>query len=184
MIHPHGYWLEINNDNTHVCDQTLCDSIIKMFKVKTAVDIGCGNGAYTHNLIDSGIDCCGFDGSPLTYILTSGLCSVMDFSQPVMIGKFDLVLCLEVGEHVPNEYEKVFIDNICNASQKWICLSWGIPGQPGYGHVNCQTNEYIINELKSRGFNYRNDLSLILRENSTFDWFKNTLMIFEYGLGK
>jgi hypothetical protein len=181
MIHPHGYWLEINETNTHVCDNPLCEAIIKMFKVKTAVDIGCGDGAYTQNFIDSGINCCGFDGNPLTYKLTSGLCNVMDFSQPVIIGKFDLVLCLEVGEHVPKEYEQTFINNICKASKKWICMSWGVPGQPGYGHVNNQSNDYIRCEIKRRGFNYRDDLSNKLRKKSTFEWFANTLMVYELG---
>ena len=179
MIHPHGYWLEVQGANTHICDQSLCDAIIEMFPVESAIDIGSGDGAYTRNLINAGIKCKGFDGNPETYKISSGLCNVRDFSQPVRLGKFDLVLSLEVGEHIPRKYEQTFINNLCRASQHWICGSWGVEGQTGYGHVNCRNNDYIIKEFKKRGFKFREDLSEIIRNKSTLEWFHNTIMVFE-----
>jgi hypothetical protein len=181
MIHPHGYWLEISESNKHCCDHGLCDAIIKMFKVRTVADLGCGDGAYTFAFIRAGVDCKGYDGSPLTQELTSGLCDIIDLTEHIKIGRYDMVLSLEVGEHIPQEYEQIFIDNICNASKRWVCLSWGIPGQPGYGHVNCQTNQYIILEMQKRGFKYDKVKSNILRKNSSFEWFKNTMMVYELG---
>jgi SAM-dependent methyltransferase len=182
MIHPHGYWLEISKDNTHVCDVKLSNAIIDLFPVKTVVDIGCGDGRYVSNFLAHGIQCEGYDGSPLTPELTNEVCKVMDFSEQVDIGKFDLVLSLEVGEHIPKKYEQVFIDNLCRTSNDFICLSWAVPGQPGYGHVNCQNNEYVINEMSKRGFGYLKLWSHWIRKQSELEWFKDTLMI--YGLEK
>lgn len=183
MIDPHGFWLEILESNKHCCDESLLKMLIKIFDVSTVVDIGCGDGSYTKGFIEKGIDCIGYDGNPLTPELTGGLCGIKDFSQKVNIGKFDLVLSLEVGEHIPLEYEQVFIDNICRSSKKWICLSWGIPGQPGYGHVNCKSNEYVISEMTKRGFIFDKKRSNKLRDKSIFDWFKNSIMVF-HGLEK
>lgn len=178
-IHPHGYWLEISKDNEHVCDVPLCDAIIKTFKVKDAIDVGCGGGEYTMRLNKALIATVGFDGNPLTPSLTNGECFVRDFSEPTNIGKFDLVLSLEVGEHIPKEFEQIFIDNLCNASKEWICLSWGIIGQPGYGHVNNQSNEYIILEVEKRGFLFNEKITKYLRKNCTFDWFSHSIMVFK-----
>ena len=78
MIHERGYWTEEKEVSTHVCDEPLCASIIELYKgIKTAVDIGCGNGQYTNNLRDAGVDCIGYDGSPLTEQFDN--CSILDF---------------------------------------------------------------------------------------------------------
>lgn len=180
MIHERGYWLSKDETNTHDWDRPLANEIVKMFKSsKSIVDIGCGNGGYTKNFIDNGLMCTGYDGSPLTPEITGGLCSVKDFSQPVDIGKFELVLSLEVGEHIPERYEQVFIDNLCKTAKKFICLSWGVVGQGGLGHVNCRNNDYVIAQMAKRGFIFDIDRSEALRSVSTFPWFKNTVMVFD-----
>jgi SAM-dependent methyltransferase len=180
MIHEKGYWLSTNETNTHVYDKLLCDATIFLIQnsIKTIIDIGCGNGAYTINFLQNGFDCVGFDGSPLTPELTNNVCQIKDFSEYVDVGKYDLVFCLEVGEHIPAKYEQIFIDNICRAAKDYIILSWGIVGQGGTGHVNCRNNDYIINEMLKRGFNFNLNDSNYLRKNSNFSYFKNTIMAF------
>ena len=178
MINERGIWMSEDETGTHLCDKPLSDAIIEMFPVKSVIDIGCGNGQYTKNFLDVGIACEGYDGSPLTPEITGGLCKIRDFTQPVYVGKFDLVLCLEVGEHIPAIYERQFFTNLCFAAKEWICLSWGIMGQGGYGHINCHDNEYVINEMTVRGFAFDLEKSNHLRERSTLPWFENTTMVF------
>lgn len=179
MIHERGYWLDHDETDLHLCDERLCNEIIRHFPLHTTIiDIGCGNGAYTKMFLDLGYDCKGYDGSPLTPEISDGLCGIKDFSVPVEVGKFDLVLSLEVGEHIPVEYEQVFLDNITRASKKCIVLSWAIEGQSGSGHVNCRNNDYVIEEMKKRGFKFNPSVSNWFREHSELPWFKNTLMTF------
>ena len=184
-IHPKGYWLEIDGPNTHTFDEKLCNAIADIFtdqNIKTAYDIGCGDGRYTRHLIKRGIDCKGWDGSPKTPEISQGLCGVKDFSDPQDLTPVDLVMSLEVGEHIPKRWEHIFIDNLCRASKRFICLSWAIEGQPGYGHFNCQNNDYVIEQFKQKGFEYCPASSKFLRENcskDTFPWFVNTLLIFK-----
>jgi hypothetical protein len=165
----------------HVFDKSLAFAIINMFRYnsETTVDIGCGNGEYTKNFLRHKKNCIGYDGSPLTPEITNGLCKVMDFSEIVDIGKFDLVLSLEVGEHIPQEYEQNFIDNICNASKQHIVLSWAIEGQGGDGHFNERNNDYVKAEMLKRGFVYQKRETHKLRGESTVPWFENTIMVFE-----
>lgn len=163
----------------HTYDKILGQALVDMFKVETAVDIGCGNGEYTRNFLNHGVLCVGYDGSPLTPEVSKGLCQVKDFSEPVDIGQFDLVLSLEVGEHIPRQYEQIFIDNLCKAAKKYICLSWGVEGQGGYGHVNCRNNDYIIKEMRHREFEMNVEMTRILRNRCSLPWFSYTVMVFE-----
>jgi len=179
MIDERGFWLSTDETGTHLCDEPLSKAIIETFPVKTVIDIGCGAGQYTKNFIIAGIDCVGYDGSPLTSDITDGLCKIRDFTKPAYLGKFDLVLCLEVGEHIPLIYERQFFTNLCFAAKEWICMSWGIIGQDGYGHVNCHDNEYVINEMAGRGFSLDEEKTQYLRDKSTLPWFKNTIMVFK-----
>jgi len=178
MIHEHGFWLSETEVKTHTCDSSLKRALTQMFDVDSVIDIGCGNGEYTQHFLDHGISCIGYDGSPLTPEITEELCSVKDFAVPQDVGQFDLVLSLEVGEHIPQKYERVFLDNICRAARKYVCLSWAIIGQGGTGHVNCRDNWYVIQEMRKREFEFEPVMSQKLRDHSTFSWFKNTLMCY------
>lgn len=177
MIHEHGYWISKAVCDTHMIDRSLLKELTYIVK-GTCVDIGCGNGAYTKGLRDVGVDCRGFDGSPLTPEISGNTCEVMDFSLHQDIGTFDNVLSLEVGEHIPSKYEQVFINNLARACRNKLILSWAVEGQAGMGHVNCRSNEYVINEMEVRGLKYDERLSQWLRDQSTLPWFKNTLMVF------
>lgn len=179
-IHKHGYWL-MNNNLEHQFDKELCRAIVymaKVWKIKTIIDIGCGDGSYTKYLMNCGFDCRGYDGNPYTKELTNAICHVKDFSIPVDVNHYDLVLCLEVGEHIPEKYENGFFRNVINAAKKRIILSWAVEGQAGFGHVNNRNNDYIINKMQVYRFIYDDGASKLLRAYSTKSWFKNTLMVF------
>lgn len=179
MIHERGYWLSDEEIKTHEFDMHLCTAIIERYdNIENFVDIGCGKGLYTMEIIGSGKTGTGYDGSPLTPQITWGLCKTLDFSEPVYIGKFDLVLSLEVGEHIPEQYEQPFLDNLVRAARDLIILSWAVEGQCGIGHFNCRNNDYIINQMAARGFTLDAESTKYLREQSTLPWFKNTLMVF------
>jgi hypothetical protein len=178
MINERGCWMSASETNTHEFDKSLCDAILRLFKkVDRVVDIGCGKGDYVKEFIFFGIPCTGYDGSPLTPKLSGNTCFIKDFSDPVDIGKAELVISLEVGEHIPEQYEQIFIDNLARASSRYIVLSWAVEGQCGIGHVNCRNNDYIIKAMQRRGFDCDYGLTEYLREKSSLPWFKNSLMV-------
>ena len=176
-MNDRGCWTTQQEIDTHVFDAALAQLIV-FLTPKTIVDIGCGNGSYTKYFIDNGITCVGYDGSPMTDELTGGLCEQLDFSEPQDIGQYDLVLSLEVGEHIPKRYEQIFLDNICRAAKSDIILSWAVIGQGGDGHVNCRDNKYIVEQMFARNFMIGIDTTEYLRSESSISWFKNTLMFF------
>jgi cyclopropane fatty-acyl-phospholipid synthase-like methyltransferase len=176
MIHDHGYWLDNSNDG-HVFDQSLATALLTVFAGRTVVDIGCGKGDYVKVFRGKGIVCDGYDGNPLTPTFDP-LLKVCDFSKLTDIGLYDWVLSLEVGEHIPKEYEQAYIENVHKSNRLGIVLSWAIEGQIGRGHVNCRNNDYIKDIFK--GLGYENDLDSEnrLRSLATLPWLPKTLMVF------
>jgi hypothetical protein len=181
FIHERGYW-DSGKNNSHIYDHTLCSAIHSFVlgnSIHSILDLGCGTAEYAAYFISNGIDCDAYDGNPNTPQLSKGLGKVLDLSIFFDLNKlYDCVISLEVGEHIPEKYESIFIDNVCKHALKNIILSWAIPGQIGDGHVNCRTNEYIIDKVQQRGFVYDANSSNYLRLNSTAPWFRNTCMVF------
>ena len=177
-----GYWIDDNPPNLFF-DKKLCQAIYKFIKknnIKSLVDFGCGKADYVKYFIKKGIYCQAFDGNPYTEIITNKIGKIIDLAHTFDLDqKFDCVLSLETGEHIPIEYEQFFIDNICKHTNKFVIISWAIPGQGGAGHYNERSNRYIINEFEKRKFMINGRDSLLLRENLVFNHFKNTLMVFE-----
>jgi len=182
IINEKGYW-ETDNSFGHVYDNRLAialnDFLIKE-DAKNIVDFGCGMGDYLKMFYSNGINCDAFDGNPNTEMLTNGLGKVLDFSCPFDLAKkYNCVLSLEVGEHIPKKYEQIFLNNLKNHAENIIVLSWAVVGQGGSGHVNCQNNDYIIEQMSERNFTYDNLNSEYLRTQwSSAPWFEKTIMVF------
>jgi hypothetical protein len=176
-----GYWesAEINQ----FYDEKLCLSIADLFKkydILNVYDFGCGEGKYVQFLRKMNFNCLGYDGNPYTSTIAESSCSVINLAEHFNLpNKVEAVISLEVGEHIPKEYESVFLNNISSHAISLVVLSWAVIGQPGIGHINCQNNEYVINEMRNRNFTYNHEESIKLRDSSILCWFKNTIMVFE-----
>ncbi len=179
MITNTGAWLGENVTHEHCYDPLLASSLNAFFfgRGGNVVDLGCGLGDYVKTLRLHGLVVDGFDGNPATPKLTNGMCKYLDLTDPINL-KYDWVLSLEVGEHIPKQYEERYIKNLHQANRKGIILSWAVEGQPGFGHVNCHNNDYIKEKFAELG--YFNDIisEIKLRESSTLPWFRNTIMVF------
>ena len=87
-------------------------------------------------------------------------------------------MSLEVGEHLPQQFEDIFIHNLHNNNKYGILLSWAIKGQGGYGHCNEQDNDYIKSKICELGYTNDFESENKLRNDSSLYWFKNTIMVF------
>jgi len=81
--------------------------------------------------------------------------AVRDLTEPLANtwGAFDLTLCLEVAEHIPEELLPAFLKNL-TAFGDTLLLSAAPPNQGGHHHVNEQPRRYWVRKLKEAGFAY------------------------------
>ena len=183
MISDKGYWVGPEAESQHVFDPQLAAALTTFYKnehpLTTVVDLGCGMGNYVKHFRAQDMYADGYDGNPHTPILTNGVCGVLDLSQPFAFQtKYDWVMSLEVGEHLPPQFETTFIENLDRNNKKGIILSWAIEGQGGHGHVNERNNEYVRGRIEALGYKSDPVAEFYLRYHATLGWFKNTIMVF------
>jgi hypothetical protein len=176
-----GIWDLNTAKKRHRFDAKLVDRIGQLWSPKQFADLGCGNGRYCATFKAFGWPVVhGYEGTQgITSLGVYDDIMTMDLTKKRWVGiEYDLVMCLEVGEHIPKEHEQTFIDNVCEFAAKDIILSWAVPGQGGKDHVNERPNDYVVNQFWDRKFHYDRAKSRDLRKSSSLKWFNNTIMVF------
>jgi 2-polyprenyl-3-methyl-5-hydroxy-6-metoxy-1,4-benzoquinol methylase len=89
--------------------ETVIPVILKLFpKIRSALDVGCGVGAWLRALRDGQVvDILGMDGRWVpdkSLLIERDQFCAKDLMEPIQLNrKFDLVICLEVAEHLPQK---------------------------------------------------------------------------------
>lgn len=152
----------------------------KVFSGHKLLDLGCGNGSYTDYFNSVGIETIGVDGTDFPDSGRRVWDLTIPFPDDYVEGKYQ-IMCLEVAEHIPLQFEKIFLDNVMKFAQDTLVISWAVPGQGGYGHVNEQPLEYVIERLNGYGFELDENATIESRHHMLNDhcwWFRNSLFIF------
>ncbi|KAL7524476.1 hypothetical protein ACHAWF_000967 [Thalassiosira exigua] len=189
-IDPNGAWL-LPQNFMYKFDVAFADAALeKVLGGSRVLELGAGLGCYTLYWRESGkvssIDA--YEGAANVESMSGGFVRMADLTKPQDFvgggggsgesGGYDWVVCMEVAEHIPPEFEAVFLMNLVTPARRGVLLSWGLPGQNGIGHVNLQSNNYVVELMKSLGFEYDKERSDYIRSKSRFDWFKGTTMVF------
>lgn len=130
--------------------------VLQHYKAASLVDIGCGRGAWLLEWQRAGlVEYLGIDGD---YAGRDGLLipdnrfASRDLTEPFDVGRrFDLVVSLEVGEHIRPDATEIFVDNLCNHSDA-ILFSAAVPGQGGTSHLNEQSYGFWRKRFAERGY--------------------------------
>jgi hypothetical protein len=109
--------------------------------VQSVMDFGGGIGAYLTSFRDAGLTkLVSFEPHDLGKCLFRGLKqSRFDIMNSPLSAcphkQFDLVMTIEVLEHIPAKFHPHAIQFLIQASKQWIVFSAAHPGQDGEGHV-------------------------------------------------
>lgn len=110
-------------------------------EVDDVIDIGCGTGEWGHQTELYGCTATGIDWNVLPELQRLTNYTNVDLCESIIdCDGTDLVICLEVMEHLPEERGPELIAGMSQAAA--ILFSAATPGQPGVDHVNCQPHDY------------------------------------------
>lgn len=130
--------------------------VMKFINPQSVIDVGCGVGSFLSVFKENGVnDIFGVDGDwvdrKLLEIPVEKFLAV-NLEKPIPVDRqFDLVVSVEVAEHLPKKHADAFVESLTNLGK--VCLfSAAIPRQPGANHVNTQWPEYWIERFQNRGY--------------------------------
>lgn len=148
--------------------------IMQMIKPVSVLDVGCGTGTWLKTFEEQGVsDYVGVDGDyvdrsllkiPVEKFESLNLQTSFAFRR-----KFDLVLCLEVAEHLDEIYADQFIESLCQHGDT-IIFSAAIPGQGGQNHLNEQWPEYWEERFSSHGYYFHDVIRPMIWSNPKVEW--------------
>lgn len=130
--------------------------LLTKLDIDSVMDFGCGMGTWCQVAHELGIsDIIGIDIHPYNkdYMLLP-----MEIYHEINLQYFtsfhrkaDLVISVEVGEHIDSSCSRTFIRNLCDHGDL-VLFSAAIPFQQGTGHINEQKCSYWLEIFNSYGY--------------------------------
>jgi SAM-dependent methyltransferase len=130
--------------------------VMELVRPASVVDVGCGNGLWLSVFAEHGVaDLVGVDGD----YVDRGALRILpdrfvahDLATPLRLPrKFDLVVSLEVAEHLPARCAALFVDSLTRMGSA-VLFSAAVPRQGGTNHVNERWQDYWAALFSERGF--------------------------------
>lgn len=151
--------------------------IVNYLEPESVLDIGCGMGEWVMAFYETGTRVvAGVDiAAPVHPLLLRA-----DLSQPFLeMGNYDVVLCLETAEHLPESAADTLVDH-CVRHAPSVVFSAAVPGQEGKGHINCQPHEYWHEKFAARGYKMFDPFRPQLRgETKVSPWYRDNIFLYE-----
>jgi SAM-dependent methyltransferase len=148
--------------------------VFDIFKPSSVADIGCGLATWASVCEDLGVkEVIGVDGDYVELerlkIDRSKFIS-HDLRMPLLLKKkYDMAVCLEVAEHIPEQYADTIVETLVNTSDL-ILFSSAIPMQNGQNHINEQLFEYWMDKFGQKEYIFYDVIRPVIWNNASVDW--------------
>jgi SAM-dependent methyltransferase len=166
--------------------------VLRKVRPKSVVDVGCALGAWLRVFAEHGVQVIqGLDGyyvdnskllikatdfTPvdLTKVIKTDLGPVTEKAN----GRYDLAVCLEVGEHLPESSASDLVRALTTLAPV-VLFSAAVPGQGGIGHINEQWPSYWKSRFEQHGFQRLDPIRRHIWKNEHVHWwYRQNIFLF------
>lgn len=181
MTHYDNTFYDNQMDGSLVSAQRVVPLVYALYEPELVIDIGCGVGTWASVFEEHGAAAVGVDGDYVSRdkLLIENFISA-DLFKPLRVrGKFDLVVCLEVAEHLPEKRSDSFIRDLTKLADR-VLFSAATPGQGGTNHINEQPLEFWEGIFNKYGYVMKDVIRPEIAEKDGIDWwYKKNIVVFE-----
>jgi len=151
------------------------EALYPRLRPSSVLDVGCGRGGWLRVWRQAGCPIVhGVDGDYVDrqrLFIEDNQFEAMDLSTPLDLGqRFDLVQCLEVGEHLPSPASPTLIESLIRHGNI-VLFSAATPGQGGTHHINERPLEFWRKLFRDRGYHAYDMLRPLISGNTAIDPF-------------
>lgn len=157
----------------------VCD----MVKPNSILELGCGVATWSSAFEKNGVsDITAIDGpwvDTASLKISADKFMPHDLRQPLAIErKFDLAICMEVAEHLPEDMAQIIVD-LLTENADTILFAAAIPFQGGTDHINEKPQSYWAAMFKERGYICYDAIRPAIWENNDIEfWYRQNTLIF------
>jgi len=170
-------------ESSHSSAEEIVPLVLEAIPCNQIVDVGCGDGTWLKVFQKYGVEkILGVDGDYVdenVLVIPRQNFQPFDLTKALRIDKqFDLVMSLEVAEHLPAECAELFIDSLTSLGPI-ILFSAAIPDQGGDNHINEQWQEYWADKFQRRGYVVIDYIRPKIWANSKVaTWYQQNILLF------
>lgn len=152
-------------------------------RFRSVLDVGCGTGSWLKAFQENGVsDLLGIEGDWVTTVpleIPRELVKFADVRRPLQLNRsFELVLCLEVAEHVGAESADTLIESLTRMSPV-VLFSAAIPFQGGTDHINEQWPEYWCDKFAHCSYSVIDCIrSRVWNDPEVAWWYAQNILLF------
>jgi len=181
---PYGdAFYESQRGSSYRSAKAIAPIVLDLVRARSVVDVGCGVGAWLKAFAESGVErILGIDGpwaGAQSLLIPPERFVARDLCRPLEIEEtFDLVVSVEVAEHLPPEHAEGFVRSLVGLGPA-VLFSAAIPFQTGVSHVNVQWPSYWAARFAEHGYVAVDCIRPALwRNEDVVYWYAQNLLLF------
>jgi SAM-dependent methyltransferase len=181
-----------HTDETLQSARIVVPHVLRKVRPNSVIDVGCALGAWLRVFAEHGVQTVqGLDGH---YVDRSKLLIEKTDFTPVNLaesirsdlgpvtekanGRYDLAVCLEVAEHLPDSSAPDLVRTLTTLAPV-VLFSAAVPGQGGVGHINEQWPGYWRSRFQKHGFQRLDPIRRrIWKDERVHWWYRQNIFLF------
>lgn len=184
-IYGEQYYEHMDRESAINDSEQFANAVLSEYSPASIIELGCGTGRLLYPYQEEELEVRGVELSSIAQKvsrLSSNHFEEYDLTDPYYPEReYDIVLCIEVLEHLPESAADTIVDSICRSAPVAI-ITAATPGQGGTHHVNEKPHNYWINKFENRNMRHMPEKAEIIKSRLDLNelvWIKENLLVFE-----